>query len=372
MSDADLLFPYMFWAQTEAFRSAYCLSQSGMPIPDLSGLAPSDQELLTWPSVEALPALEQRIGELFGLEAERVIATVGAAGAMLVCSQRWFGPGTTVASELPRYEPLAALPRTHGARLVDLERRMESGWAIEPETLERVVADASGPVHVFITNPHNPSGAVLSAGELSALASAIAPTGGVLVCCEAYMDYAPNDQRVHAAHLAPNAVSIGTLTKAYGLGPLRTGWLLLGEGLADLRKELVDRCYLSWVDPPSASLVAARRALDQLPELLRRVRAIEAESRPHLIRWLRESTLVESTIAPFGILSFPRVRGVDDTLALQEFLAEQWDVDVVAGESFGAPGHLRVCCGVPEATLVEALIRLENGIRNWHERGGRA
>lgn len=362
----------MFWAHTEAFRSPYCLSQSGMPVPDLAELAPTDAELLTWPAIEALPAFEARVAELFALPPERVLATVGAAGAMLLCAQVWFGPGATVAAELPRYEPLGALPRLHGATLVDLPRRLEDGWRIDVEAVERAVRDAAGPVHVFLTNPHNPTGAVLPAEPLAAIARCIAPTGGVLVCCEAYMDYAVTADRFHVAHLAPNAVSIGTLTKAYGLGPLRIGWILLGEGLAAERELLVDRSYLSWGDPPSAALVAARKALDRLEPLLARVRAVEAESRPHLVRWLRESTLVEATVPPFGILSFPRVRGVSDTRALQRYLADEWEVDVVAGEDFAAPGHLRVCCGVPEATLVEGLIRLENGLRVWHERGGSA
>ena len=60
--------------------------------------------------------------------------------------------------------------------------------------------------------------------------------------------------------------------------------------------------------------------------------------------------------------------GVLDSARFRYFLAEEFDVDVAAGEHFGAPGHLRVGCAVPEATMVEGLKRLENGIRAWHER----
>jgi aspartate/methionine/tyrosine aminotransferase len=362
------LFPYMFWAHEASFASAYCLAQSGMPIPDLPGLRLEGLELLGYPTVEAQPALEARLAELYGLPQERVLTTVGASGGMHLAAQRWMSRGVTLV-ETPSYEPLRVLPRRAGGRVLRLERRLESGWSIDPEQVARLAAEAGEPCHLFITNPHNPSGAVLDGDTIRALAAAIEPGGGVLVCCEAYMEYAPKDElRCHAAHLAPNGVSISTLTKAYGLGALRVGWMLLGEDLAAEREHLVDLHYLTWVDPPTPSLVAGRKVLDRLPELLAPIRRVDAESRPHLDRWLRSSQAIEATVPPFGILSFPRVRGVEDTAGLARFLAEDFQVDVVPGEAFDAPGYIRVACGVPEATMVEGLVRLENGIRAWLER----
>jgi len=364
----DALFPYMFWAHEESFAAPYSLAQSGMPIPDLPGLALEGLELLGFPSVEPQPAFEAAVAGLFGVAPERVLATVGASGAMHLAAERWFR-GATVLVEVPSYEPLRVLPARAGARVVPLERRLEEGWLLDVEVVRRAAAAADGPCHVMLTNPHNPTGHVTDAGTMAAIAAAIEPTGGVLVCCEAYMEYAPrNEDRVHASTLAPNAVAISTLTKAYGLGALRAGWMLLGEGLAGERDHLVDLQYLTWIDPPTPSLNAAVRALGRLPELLRPLRVVEAESQPHLHRWLRSSSLVEATVPPFGILSFPRVRGVSDTKALATFLAQEQGVAVVPGEAFGAPGHLRVACGVPESTLVEGLVRLEAGLQAWLER----
>ena len=77
---------------------------------------------------------------------------------------------------------------------------------------------------------------------------------------------------------------------------------------------------------------------------------------------------MEGTVPPFGIISFPRILGVDDTHALQRTLASEFGVDVVAGEYFGQAGHVRVACGVPEATFVEGLVRLSDGLRAFRER----
>jgi aspartate/methionine/tyrosine aminotransferase len=203
---------------------------------------------------------------------------------------------------------------------------------------------------------------------MRAIAREAERAGGCLISCEVYMEYVPNERRVHAFELARNGISIGSLTKAYGLGPLRIGWMLLGEGLLHDRQHLVDMAYLSYVDPPTATLRAGRLALDRLPELLRPLRTVERESRPIWERWLSRTPGIRSTVPEFGIIAFPRIEDIEDTVALSEYLAVEHDVDVVPGEFFGSAGHLRVSCGVPAATLEEGLARLERGIAAYRKR----
>jgi aspartate/methionine/tyrosine aminotransferase len=364
----DLLFPYMVWAHTRSSRSPWCLSQSGMPMADPALFAPVGPPDLGHASAEALPALERRLAELFHTDPERVLVTLGASGAMHLAAQRFFRAPARVAVEVPSYEALRGTARLAGAELRPLYRRLETGWDADPEEARAHLAGAGGPGHVFVTNLHNPTGARLSADRLRELAAVAAGAGGVLVSCEVYMEYVPNERRVHAFALSPNAISIGSLTKAYGLGALRIGWILLGEGLAHERAHLVDLAYLTWVDPPTPTLRAALFALEHLEELRRPLARVEAESRPVWERWLAETPGVQSTVPEHGIIAFPRVRDADDTLALAAWLQEEHRVDVVPGEFFALPGHLRVGCGVPAATLEEGLARLALGIEAWRAR----
>lgn len=361
-----LLFPYMVWAHRESFRSPYCLSQSGMPPPDPEPWrgVPLD---VGHPAAEALPALEERLARLFGVPSERVIVTPGASAAMLIVALACFRGGRVVA-ESPSYEPLRALPELVGAELALVRRRLDWGWRLDPDEAARVLAAGRRPAHLFVTNPHNPSGELAGAEDVRAWAAAAERAGGLLVSCEVYGEYLPNARRVHAFDLAPNAISIGSLTKAYGLGGLRIGWLVLGEGLAGERARLVDMAYLSYVDPPTPSLRAALVALEHLPRLLQPLRRIEHESRPPWEDWLRTAMGVSATVPEFGIIAFPRIEGVEDTRALARYLQLEHQVDTVPGEFFGAPGYLRVACGVPEATLREGLARLSRGIAAWRER----
>ena len=352
-------FPYMAWARNEAARTRHPLSASGMPAPDPALLGPLPGLDLGHPGAEALPDFEAAVAEVHGVVPARAIATLGASGAMFLAALRWFRRGAVV-TEVPSYEPFRALPALLGAPHRVLARDPEHG--LDLDAVERALADLPRPAHLFLCNPHNPSGHLLSAEHLVGLAELAARAGGILISNETYMEYAPLGERFHAATLAPNAISLGSLTKAYGLGPLRAGWIVLGEGLAHERAELVDLTCLVHVDAPTSALRAARAALERREALLAPLRDLERTSRPLLERWLASTPGVTGRLGPYGLTAFPRIEGARDTRALAERLVAEADVDTVPGEFFGAPGHLRVSFGLPAPRLAAALERLTAGL----------
>jgi len=363
-------FPYMFWAHEQCARTPHVLTQSGMPAADpalFAGLPGID---LGHPSAEALPEVERRLAEKFGVDRSRVIVTLGASGGMHLAAARWFRHGTRVVVDRPSYEPFRALPEHFGAQTVEVARRLEDGWNLDPAAVRAALVGAKGEGHVFFANLHNPTGARSKAGDLRAMAAAAAERGGKLVVCEVYMEYAPASERLHAFRIAPNGVSIGSLTKAYGLGPLRAGWMVLGEEVARERESLIDTLYLDYVDPPTQPLRAYARALEQLDVLARPIDKVAAESRPIWERWLRETEGVKALIPSRGIIAFPRIEGVKDTRALCEFLVREHQVDVVPGEFFGEPGHIRVGCSLPPALLEAGLKHLTEGIQAFRAAQG--
>jgi len=364
------LFPYMFWAQTEAWASAYSLAVSGMPAPD-QALVQDGSPLDLGPApVDALPQLRARLGELFQVAPERVIVGLGASGVMHLLAMRFF-PGAHVLTEIPSYEPFRTLSAFYGTSHGVLERRFEDGFRLPIEQVDELLSKrGKRPGHLFLCSPHNPTGVITEPEELVRLADCAARAGGVFISNESYMEFAPLGERVHAFALAPNAISIGTLTKAYGLGSLRIGWAILGEGLLDEALPLKDHGFLVCADPPTPCLRAAHVALGRIPQLLQPARLLEQNCRPHLERWLADCPAVDGKLGRLGLTAFPRVHGVEDTRALARYLARDFEVDVVPGEFFGCAGHIRVGYGVPEATLLEALARLDQGLAAYPGAGG--
>lgn len=364
------LFPYMEFARTESFRSRYCLSQSGMPPPDGPVLGATMPVDLDFAGVRALPELTERVAAHLGLGPERVLVTVGASSAMHLCAQRLFR-GARVAAEVPSYEPLRVLPELLGGELAACERRAQDGWQLDPErvaaALAGVPAGRRGPAgHVFLTTPHNPTGARTSRADLARLGRIAAERGGLLVACEVYEEF--RGAREYAFEVAPNAISIGSLTKAYGLGALRLGWLAFGAEAAALRPLFEDASFLCYVDPPTPALRAGITAFDALAALRAPIARVERESKPHVARFLAETDGVDGPLPESGIIAFPRLAGIDDTRAFGRFLAGEFDVDVVPGEFFGAPGHVRIGFGQPEETVRDGLARLADALAAWRAR----
>lgn len=357
----------MVWARTRSGDARWSLTQSGMPPADPGRLGPAPA-LEIGHAAPVLAEVEAALARRFRVDPSRVVATVGASGGLHAAAWAWFGPGTRVVTEIPSYEPFRALPPRLGADLRVIERRVEDGWCVDPADVRRALGGGTGRGHVFLANVHNPSGAQLGRETLAAIAREAERAGGLLVSCDIYAEYEPGDARVDAFRVAPNAVSIGSLTKAYGLGSLRIGWIVLGEGIAADVHALRDATYLAWVDAPLASLRLGLRALERLPQLLEPYRDVVRTSRPIWARWLANTDGVRALVPDHGIIAFPRIEGVDDTFALCEYLVREHQVGVVPGEFFGVRGHVRVGCGLPADQMEQALARLTTGIAAWRAR----
>lgn len=355
-------FPYMVFARERSHRARHNLTQSGMPTAadvDLGTLTPAIDA--GYAGGEALPALEREIADSLGVDPRRVIATLGATGGMHLAAWAFFQPGSRVAAETPSYEPVRALPRVFGAETVEVEREAAAGWDLDPARVRRALSGARRG-HVFVTNSHNPTGAWLSGPAIAALAREAERAGGVLVSCEVYLEFAPAAARAAAFRVAPNGVSIASLTKAYGMGGLRLGWIVLGEGLVEERERILDLAYLTYVDQPTAALRGGLAAFRRREELRARIERVNAECRPRLERWLASTPGVSGVAPKLGLTAFPCIEGVADTHALAENLAARFDVGVVPGEFFGKAGHLRIGCGLEPAALDAALARLTEGL----------
>lgn len=358
-----LAFPYMFWAHTESARTRSPLSNSGVP----NASATSFEALriaIAHPSQSALPTFEAAIARRLGVAPEAVVATPGASGGLAAVALWLFGRAR-VAVETPSYEQLRSLAVRFAGEALPLPRRLANQYDCLPSDLADALdagRDRHSPGHAFLTNTHNPSGAWLCAGRLRELADVCARRDGALVSCDIYQEFLPESGRTWACRAAGNGVTIGSLTKAYGLGPLRLGWVALGEALVHRRHELRDATYLLWVDPPTTTLEAGVVALQRLEELGAKARELQQASKPILDRWLRTCPHLEAFVPTHGLVSFPRVRDVADTQALSERLVREAQVDVVPGEFFGAPGHLRIACGLPAAELEAALARVSDCI----------
>jgi aspartate/methionine/tyrosine aminotransferase len=277
------------------------------------------------------PELERRIARRYGVRKNQIYLLGGTSLANFVAIAAFCDPGDVVAVETPRYAPLAEIPAGLGATVVDVPRG-PSG------RLGRIPAEAS---LVIATTPHNPTGRLLEEADWRALARS-ADRGAVVLVDEIYRDLQARPPRVAAAR-HPRFLTTGGLTKTYGLGALRLGWVLGAESLLDRVRRVDNLVSIQCATP---SLLELQRLWDRLPELRRQ--ALRPVRRN--LAALRRSGL-EFIEPQAGLTAMVRV-GDGDALA---GALEAQGVGVARGSFFCAPEYVRLFLGADPVVFRQGL-----------------
>ncbi|MDS0299017.1 pyridoxal phosphate-dependent aminotransferase [Halogeometricum sp. S1BR25-6] len=277
--------PYLEWISGRPEEATYDLGSSDLRTSaHQSGVIPDSLADLPDPDEEV--TLRSQLADEYDVAEENVLVTAGATHANLVAESAALsvaesdgdgggkeGTPPQVLVEKPGYQPLVSTPAALGAR-VDRFIRPEEGDEL---SADRIAAAVRSSFALAVTsNRHNPTGRLTSRERLSKAADAAREAGGFLLVDEVYGPFVtenPTDRAfggVTAAGL-DGAVVTGSLTKFYGLGGLRIGWLIGSEELLDAARDAA--FHLPTVAEPSRAL--ARRALHNREEL-------SATAREHL------------------------------------------------------------------------------------------
>lgn len=271
--------------------------------------------------------------------------------------------------ERPSYDPLDRVSSFLGLGRLPLERDASRGFDVSLDEIDAGLRQ--GARAVVVTNLHNPSGKWLSREAVGRIVDLCARAHATLVVDEVYLDAASltaGHSRWTAAGLADNVVATGSLTKVYGLGGLRAGWLIASLELAERARDVMD---LLSVENAAPAMTIAFHALSHLDILEARYRSVFDEGQPIFRRWLAQEPLVrgyENFGALFEWVGLPVGVNAD---RLSDLLAEDYEVRVVPGSFFGVDDHVRLGLTLPASELAEALSRISEALRRILERGVR-
>jgi len=164
-------------------------------------------------------ALRAAIGEVHGLDPERIVCGAGSDELITFLCQAYAGPGREV------------IHTEHGFGMYRISARAAGATPVEvPEAGRRTDADAilaactERTALVFFADPNNPTGTTIPAAEVTRLAESL-PEHVLLVIDGAYAEYVPDfDGYAGLVAARDNVVMTRTFSKIYGLGGLRVGW----------------------------------------------------------------------------------------------------------------------------------------------------
>jgi aspartate/methionine/tyrosine aminotransferase len=265
-------------------------------------------------------------------------------------------PGDEVLIEQPAYEPLISLALFLGASVTRFDRRHASGFALDPREVERAISKRTK--LVVITNLHNPSSALADETALRQVGEAARGAGARVLVDEVYLEAAFVQSHRgafrSAIHLGREFVVTSSLTKAYGLGGLRCGWILAEPELAKKIWRLND---LFDVIPAHPAETLSVVALKRLVQVSVHARAILEANRPLARRFLESRDDLECAVPQFGTVMFPRLK-TGSVARLCSILREKYATAVVPGEFFEMPGHFRLGIGCDPEMFAGGIERL--------------
>lgn len=351
---------YIAWAMRLYGQVELDLASSGIPSAAWSELGVPEPDL---DDAGAYMRFRDAVARYNDVAPGEVVAALGTSHGLFLAYAAMLSPGDEILVEHPGYEPLTRAAEGLGAVVRTFERRADEGFRVVPERVAAAVSPRTRAI--VVSNLHNPSGARVDDATLRELAAVAEARGAYLLVDEVYapFDDLPEDGvfRASARKLAPNVVAVSSLTKCYGLGMHRLGWVLGPP-------EIVERAQAAVVATcghlPLSHAARGAVAVANVGTLATRARRLLAGKRALASAWaasLPNASWSAPTSGLFGLVTLP---GAGDLLPRIESWATTHGLLVAAGTFFGAPESFRLSWAtLPPDRFEQALSRLEPLLR---------
>lgn len=311
------------------------------------------------------PDLRTAIGNRWANgNAERVMATNGSSEAIYLIMHALLEAGDEVVVLDPAYQPLFSIAESVGCELKHWRLRFEESFHPDLNEARRLIGPETR--MIVVNFPHNPTGASLTLAAQDELIELAANTGAYLVWDAAFAEITYNGPVLpDPGERYDRTITLGTLSKAYGLPGLRVGWCLAAP---DVLESLITlRDYTTLHLSPLVEHIATR-AIENA-DLLLQPRLAQARHNLELLEaWANRHSRFVSMVRPQGgVCVFMRLHDVDDVEDFCRELADKYSVLLVPGTSFGHPEHVRLGFGCSTSDLTEALSRLSEHFNTYRQ-----
>tara|TARA_B100001750_G_C15451965_1_gene569421 strand:- start:210 stop:1373 length:1164 start_codon:yes stop_codon:yes gene_type:complete len=227
-----------------------------------------------------------------------------------------------VAVEIPSYAPVSQFARALGCEVVPFTRGpldpTDCGpWKICRSELEGIIDE----VCAVVTTPlQNPTGWMMDIEDQKWLSNICQKAGIGIVSDEVYLDSTKGTEYYRPMHtFGHHCVSVNSLTKCYGLGTLRIGWIIGSKEMADNAVRAMHSLQGSLAMP---SLHIAKLAWPHLDSPLEYIKQRRIENIP----------LLQEVLSKNGIKWNPPPTGIFGCFALPEGIDSQWFVEEVCSK----------------------------------------
>ena len=321
-----------------------------------------------YPPMSGLPELRAgiaaKVRALYGAEYDaetEVTVTAGATQALFTAIAAFVGAGDEVIVFEPVYDSYGPSIETVGGKVVRLALRFPD-YRIDWAAVRAAISHRTR--MIIVNSPHNPTGSLLSADDLTQLAALTDGTDILVLSDEVYehIAFSPEGHQSVARHpgLAARSLIVSSFGKTYHITGWKIGYVVAPAALsADFRK--LHQFNVFTVNTPAQAGIA-----DYMADASRHLGLADFyRGKRDYFRALMAQTkfdLLPCDGTYFQLARYNRISTLDDK-AFAEWLTRDIGVAVIPVSAFYAEGRdegvVRFCFAKQEATLAAAVERLK-------------
>jgi len=292
---------------------------------------------------------------------EESMASVGGKHVLFNAINVLVDHGDEVILPVPYWVSFKDIIRYAGGQPVLVETDESRDFALTPAMVERAISPRTK--MIILNSPSNPSGAVVSPQDMTAIVKLAAERGIWVISdeCYVYLNYSGKRFSVGSLRECRERIIVGSLSKTYAM----TGWLL-GYALApaaviNAMQKLQSQ---STSNPTSIVQKAAVAGLKGPQQCVEDMRQEYIRLRDHVVDGLRSIPGVRCTLPQGAFYAYPNVSsffgrsGVNSAADLARKLLREAHVATVPGEGFGTREHIRISYATSAAELDRGLERM--------------
>jgi aspartate/methionine/tyrosine aminotransferase len=329
-----------------------------LAMADRDGLERWDELRLGYTESMGDAALRMEIASLYErVTPDDVLVFSGAEEAIFCLHNILLGPRDHAVVVRPAYQSLAEVAHAVGAAVTRVELSEADRWCLDVSQVRAALKPNTR--LILVNEPHNPTGSLSDRATFDQLVELASESGARLIVDEVYrfLEFDPADRLPAGADASPTGVSIGVMSKSFGLAGLRIGWVATRDR-ALLERLAAFKDYTT-ICSSAPSEVLALIALRARERVLARNRAIVEMNLPLLDGFFARWQGIFEWVRPRGgTIGFPRLladRPIDE---FADDLVRQTGVLILPGSLFEDTGnHFRV--GFGRSNLPAGLERLE-------------
>lgn len=326
-------------------------------------------------AVDGTPELKQAIIAKFkndndiSYAANEILVSCGGKQSFFNLAQAFINAGDEVIIPAPYWVSYPDMVKIADGVPVIVECPAEQDFKITPAQLEDAITEKTK--LLVLNSPSNPTGMIYTLDELKALAEVLKKHPQVVVASDDMYEHIrwTGEKFYNILNAAPEfkdrAIILNGVSKAYAM----TGWRIgYAGGLAKLIGAMKKIQSQSTSNPTSISQKAAAAALTGDQSVLEPMIAAFEKRCDLVVEGLNKIKGITCLRPDGAFYVYPDIKplikaaGLKSCTEFSEWLLDKVGVAVVPGDAFGLGGHMRISYATDEATLKDALARIEKAV----------